>query len=67
MSALIDLGPHAAFILWAYGIAAAVLAGLIGWIVTDYRRQLRRLAQLEAAGITRRSSRKRTQSKAARA
>ncbi len=67
MSAMIDLGPHAAFILWAYGIAAGVLACLIGWIVADYRRQLRRLAQLEAAGITRRSSRIRARSKVTQA
>lgn len=59
MSAMLDLGPHAAFILWAYGIAAVMLIALIGWIVADHRRQLRRLSQLEAAGVTRRSSKKR--------
>ena len=59
MVAALDLGPHVAFIMWAYGIAAAVLIALIGWIVGDYRHQLRRLAELEAAGITRRSKRKR--------
>ena len=52
---MIDLGPHAAFILWAYaGVAVAVL-GLIGWIVTDARRVDKRLAGLEAQGIRRRS------------
>ena len=67
MAPVIDLGPHAAFILWAYGIAAAVLAALIVWIVGDYLHQRQRLAELEMAGITRRSARKRAGSKAKRA
>jgi heme exporter protein D len=51
----IDLGPHVAFILWAYAIAAVVLAGLIGWLIADGRAQERRLADFAARGITRRS------------
>ena len=51
----IDLGPHADFILAAYGIALLVLIVLIGWIVFDYRAQRRRVAQLESQGVTRRS------------
>ncbi len=54
-----DLGPHAAFILWAYAITVAALAALVAWVLADQRRQERRLAELEARGITRRSSRAR--------
>jgi heme exporter protein D len=50
-----DLGPHAGFILAAYAIALAVVAGLIAWIVLDHRAQLRILDDLERAGVTRRS------------
>ena len=52
-----DLGPHAAFIVSAYGIATAIVAGMIAWIVLDHRQQQRRLAELEARGVTRRSER----------
>jgi heme exporter protein D len=51
-----DLGPHASFILAAYAIAFAVIAGLIAWIVLDHRAQLRVLDDLERAGVTRRSA-----------
>jgi heme exporter protein D len=51
----IDLGPHASFILAAYGVALLVLIMLIGWIMLDYRAQRRRVAELESQGITRRS------------
>ena len=51
----IDLGPHADFILAAYGIALLVLIVLIAWIVFDYRAQRHRVAQLESQGVTRRS------------
>jgi heme exporter protein D len=50
-----DLGPHAAFIVIAYGLATLIVAGMIVWIVTDHRRQTRSLADLEARGVTRRS------------
>jgi heme exporter protein D len=52
-----DLGPHAAFIWSAYGITGIVLAGLIAWLVADGRAQERRLADLAARGVTRRSDR----------
>jgi heme exporter protein D len=42
------LGPHAGYILAAYGLTALVLGGLVAGIVADYRRQQRRLATLEA-------------------
>ena len=52
-----DLGPHADFIVIAYGLAILIVAGMTGWIVLDYRRQTRSLAELEARGVTRRSER----------
>jgi heme exporter protein D len=51
------LGPYAAFVVSAYAIAAAVVLILIGWVVTDYRRQQAQLRDIEAQGITRRSQR----------
>ena len=50
-----ELGPHAAFIVAAYATAALVVIGLIAWILADYAAQRRRLAALEARGVTRRS------------
>jgi heme exporter protein D len=57
MGFAIDLGPHAAFIVIAYGIATLIVAAMIAWIIVDHRRQLRSLAELEARGVTRRSER----------
>ncbi|ETR77639.1 hemagglutination activity protein [Afipia sp. P52-10] len=51
------LGPHAAFIVAAYAIAILVVAGLIGWVLADHRRQKALLRDLEAKGVTRRSAR----------
>jgi heme exporter protein D len=51
-----DLGPHAAFILAAYAAAIVVVAGLIGWVIVDFRAQKRVLGDLEAHGVTRRST-----------
>jgi heme exporter protein D len=56
----IDLGPHADFILAAYGVALLVLIVLIAWIALDYRAQRRRVAELESQGVTRRSVQART-------
>jgi heme exporter protein D len=53
---MMELGPYAGFILAAYGAALVVIAALVGWIVIDHRAQRRTLADLEARGITRRSS-----------
>ena len=52
-----DLGPHAAFIWAAYATVAVVLAGLVGWLVLDGRRQRQLVDELEARGIRRRSQR----------
>jgi heme exporter protein D len=51
-----DLGPHAAFILAAYGFTFAAVAALTFFIVADDRKQRRLLADLEAKGIRRRSA-----------
>jgi len=51
-----DFGPHAAFIWAAYAATAAVVAGLIAWVVLDWRAQRRLLGDLEADGVTRRSA-----------
>ena len=50
-----DLGPHSAFIVTAYAAAVIIIGGLIAWVLLDHRRQLRKLADLEARGVTRRS------------
>ncbi len=50
-----ELGPHAAFIVAAYLMAALVVIALIAWVVADYAAQRRLLADLEARGVTRRS------------
>lgn len=52
-----DLGPHATFIVAAYGAAAGALAALVLWVWLDYRAQNRALKALEAQGVTRRSAR----------
>ena len=52
-----NLGPHADFIVAAYATAVVVIACLIGWIAFDHRAQKRRLTELEASGVTRRSGR----------
>lgn len=52
-----NLGPHANFILAAYGAAFVVIGGLIAWVLLDRRAQMRKLLELEARGVTRRSER----------
>lgn len=52
---MIDLGPHAAFIWASYAIYAGVLLILVVWLVLDGFSLSRRLSELEARGITRRS------------
>ncbi|MER9731397.1 heme exporter protein CcmD [Mesorhizobium sp. M0217] len=49
------MSAHALYVAAAYGITAIVLAGLIGWILLDQRTRKRELAELEAAGVRRRS------------
>jgi heme exporter protein D len=47
-------GPHAGFILAAYAIGFAVVAGLILWTWADWRAQTRALKALEARDPRRR-------------
>lgn len=51
------MGAHAGFIIAAYAVTAVVLAVMVGWIVLDGRLQKRRLNELEARGVRRRSAR----------
>jgi len=46
---MIDLGPHAGFILAAYGGVALALFGVIAWTLLDARSVARKLARLETA------------------
>ena len=52
-----ELGPHTAFIVTAYAIAALVVVLLIVWVLLDYRAQKQNLADLETRGVMRRSDR----------
>lgn len=51
-----SLGPYAAFIVTSYALVTFVVIALIVWIVLDHRRQKQTLHDLEAGGMTRRSS-----------
>ena len=53
---MIDLGPHAVFIIWAYVGVANAVAGLIAWTLLDARRTSRQLAALEAGRPRRRTA-----------
>jgi len=46
---------HFAFVTGAYVVSVLVLAGLMGFIVRDWRAKRRELAALEDKGIRRRS------------
>jgi heme exporter protein D len=46
---------HSLFVVAAYAISAATLAGLAVWILLDRNQRKRELATLEASGIRRRS------------
>jgi heme exporter protein D len=50
------LGNHGGFVVAAYLVAVAVLVSLIVWVVLDGRALKRQLADLEARGIRRRST-----------
>jgi heme exporter protein D len=52
-----SLGPYASFIVTSYALVTAVVLLLIVWVATDFRRQQRRLRELEQSGVTRRSGR----------
>jgi heme exporter protein D len=52
---MIELGPHAVFIVTAYAGVAAATLGMIGWVLWGSAAVKRRLAALEAQGVRRRS------------
>lgn len=60
---MFDLGPHANFILAAYGVTASVLGVLVWSTLADDRQQRRLLTELERRGIKRRSAAKPTEPK----
>ena len=49
---------HGLYVTAAYGISALAIAALIAWVVLDSRARRREMAELEAAGIRRRSDHK---------
>jgi heme exporter protein D len=53
---MIAEGTHLGFIVAAYAVTAVVLVGIVAWIIVDGRNQRRRIADLEARGVRRRSS-----------
>jgi heme exporter protein D len=53
---MLDLGPHAAFIIAAYAVTFVAIAGLTMFILEDDRRQRRLLDELDRKGIRRRSA-----------
>ncbi|GGF06695.1 MULTISPECIES: heme exporter protein CcmD [Stappia] len=55
MTQLLDLGPHAGFILASFGITTVVIAALFGWILADHAALKGKLAELERQGVRRRS------------
>ena len=54
---VMNLGPHADFIVAAYAVTVFVVAALMAWVMLDYRAQRRMLGDLEERGVTRRSQR----------
>jgi heme exporter protein D len=54
-----NLGPHADFIVLAYGAAIAIVVALVAWVLIDRWRLARTLDELESRGVTRRSEDKR--------
>lgn len=53
---MLDLGPHAVFIISAYGVTALTVGALVLATIGDDLRQRHRLAELERQGVTRRSA-----------
>jgi heme exporter protein D len=49
---------HAFYVTAAYGVSALAIGALIAWAVLDSRARRREMAELEAAGVRRRSDRK---------
>jgi heme exporter protein D len=53
---VIELGPHAAYIIWSYLGVAILVVALIFYVAWDARRVRQRLKDLEERGIRRRSA-----------
>lgn len=53
---MIDLGPHAIFIAWAYIGVLLGIGGLIGWTLCDAHVTAKKLAVLEARNPRRRAA-----------
>jgi heme exporter protein D len=51
-----SLGPYASFIVTSYLLVGFVVSALTVWVALDFRRQKQILRDLEANGITRRST-----------
>ena len=54
------MSAHALYVSAAYGISALAIAALVIWILADQRARKRELAELEAAGVRRRSDTRET-------
>ena len=54
---MMNLGPHAAFIVMSYAAAFAIVAALVLWVALDRRHLRRTMEELEGQGVTRRSER----------
>lgn len=52
---MIDLGPHAAYIVWTYVVVFSAMLGLTVYTLIDARRIEVRLKALDAMGVRRRS------------
>jgi len=57
---MLDLGPHASFIIAAYGVTLLAVGALVFATLEDDRKQRRTLDELERMGIRRRSAAKPT-------
>jgi heme exporter protein D len=55
---MLDLGPHASFIVAAYSVTLVAVGALVLTTLEDDRKQRRLLAELERQGIKRRSAAK---------
>jgi heme exporter protein D len=53
---MIELGPHAIYIVWSYIGVAVLVVALIGYVAWDARRVRAKLRELEERGIRRRSA-----------
>jgi heme exporter protein D len=53
---MIELGPYAGYIVWAYAGVALLVFALIAFVVFDARRVRARLRSLEERGVRRRSA-----------